>query len=1005
MKAKYKRKAVFAGLILLTLSAYCIYRQWVSPTRIGFINYPDYMFAEFASAATSGFIAVERIDWKNNEKVTLGNYTAVYIFGMGLKLPPERLKALQEAINNGLAVYVTAATNDRNNITSLTGKQLDYVRKCLENQSRINFKRLLNYTRREIDGKKLFSTPIEEPLLIPHDGFFHIGEDALFKTLAEYRNYRRQRQLERPGHPKVCFLTSTAGPTAEHVCALVKAFEDAEINIYPIFGFRKRLEFIKAVNPDMIVLLPHGRLTVDGGNGVIDYLKKSNIPLLCPINVYEPYSRWLKDQRGMTGGIMSQSITMPELDGGILPFVLSAQFKDEKGLYVFKALPKRLRRFVSTAANYLELKRKTNKDKKLAIVYYKGPGKNALVASGLEVVPSLYNTLKKLQQAGYDTGVLPANAAELEKQIQANASVFNPYAKGSIEKFISNSSGITVPVTDYLSWAGDALPADLYAEVEQRYGKAPGPYMTVRKNETDNIVIPALRFGKIVLLPQPLPAYGSDGNKLIHGAKQAPPHPYIAAYLWARYGFGADVLIHFGTHGSLEFTPWKQTALSDYDWPDVLTGDMPHFYIYTINNIGEAVIAKRRSYAVLISHLTPPFMTSGLYDELSLLHDKIHACINAGSNKLLRSQYVKSILDLVNKNKIGRELGLKECKVLDDDTLKKIHNYIHELETAKINRGLYVLGRSYTASEAAETARLMAVDAIATGFADIDLVKGKLSLEQKSDAHYFDCHYLIPAGKIIARVFAGEKNESFFAPADLENLQAAASAASSGTTENLMAMMIGMQADANESGRPQAANRKKADACREELKALLLANCKIPENLEFIRSLKSEKTFERVSSLTNPRNLSKARRLAQLIPTMKKTVAIATQPQMLRLIRLLQEPELKSCLFELLKNKNVEAEILAEQNARLKAEVQTAISKEYVNSLLLCLQPQKLSEFTDCSQIRDMALLKKRIEKLELFRKRLTFLQGMQKHSDLIIQYGSDAGGRLAKILQSSPKS
>ena len=71
--------------------------------------------------------------------------------------------------------------------------------------------------------------------------------------------------------------------------------------------------------------------------------------------------------------------------------------------------------------------------------------------------------------------------------------------------------------------------------------------------------------------------------------------------------FGADALMHFGTHGSLEFTPQKQVALSANDWGEALIAPYPHFYYYTIGNIGESMMAKRRSYGSLISYITPPF--------------------------------------------------------------------------------------------------------------------------------------------------------------------------------------------------------------------------------------------------------------------------------------------------------------------------------------------------------------------------------------------------------------
>ncbi|MFA7184872.1 MAG: cobaltochelatase subunit CobN, partial [Victivallales bacterium] len=946
----------------------------------------------------SRFIKVERINWKKGEDAKLKSYAAVYIFGMGLRLPQDRLAALRDAVNSGLALYVESSTSQETNITSISGKQLECVQKYLSNRGTVNFKRLLNYTRREIDGKKLFSGPVEEPVIFPADGFFHVGENAIFRSLREYEAFRQKNKLVFAGKPKICFLTSTAGPSSEHITATVKAMEAEKINIFPIFGFRKRLDFIREVSPDMVILMPHGRFTTEKENEVIDYLKKRNIPLICPINVHEPYDKWVKDQRGMAGGIMSQSVTMPELDGGIVPYVLSAQFKNSKGLYVFEALRRRIKTFSRLAKKYLNLKLKPNKDKKIVIVYYKGPGKNALAAAGLEVVPSLFNTLKKLEKAGYDTGKLPENAAGLEAAIQENATVFNPYAKGNIQKFVENPSTRLIALKDYLDWVKRAMPDDLYAEVEKRYGKAPGPYMSFN----ENIAVATLRYGNIVLMPQPLPGYGSDSNKLIHGAKQAPPHPYIAAYLWARFGYKADALIHFGTHGSLEFTPWKQVALSSYDWPDILVGDMPHFYIYTINNIGEAIIAKRRSYAALVSHLTPPFMSGDLYGELTEIHDKIHVCINPETNQLLHSQYEANIIKLIKKKNIDKELGLGNIKTLDKDSLLKIHNYIHELEDAKINRGLYVLGRKYSGAEAVETARLMAVDAIATGFADIDIVKGRLTQKQKADMHHFNAFYLAPAHKIIDGLLKGENLEKFIDKEDLRNLKDSKLRKDKGASVNLMAMMIGMKANAQEDRRlkeePVSPEEEKA------LKQLLLKNCKIPGRLEFIRSFRDDKVFERVFSLTSPRNISKARRIAQLIPRMRKMVDTATEPDMLKLIKMIQKPRLKEYLFRLLDDENIKEKILAEQQKQIQDKIKTALDKPYVQSLYLTLKPE-LDRVLQTNDIKDMTRLKAKTAELNSLKKRLIFFQEMRRHVNLIAESKEKNAENVAKILETSQKS
>ncbi len=1008
MKRKYIARAMLVTIIiLLIVSAFFAYRKLVSPTVIGFINYPDYIFARFDNANQNSFIKVERINWKKGEETNLSRFNAVYVFGMGLKLSPERLANIKKAINNGLPVYVQAATSKKNNINSLTGKQLEYIQNCLSYGGKINFRLLLNYTRRVIDGKKLFADIVTPPVKVPFDGLFHIGEGKIFETLESYEQYRRENKLIHPNGPKVCFMTSTAGPEAEHIQAIVSALEAENINIYPIFGFRKRLDFIRKISPDMVILMPHGRFTTQKENEVIDYLKTRNIPLLCPINIHRPNSEWEKDQRGMTGGIMSQSIIMPELDGGIIPFVLAAQFKNERGLYVFKPLPKRIKKFCSMAKKFLTLRNKANKDKKIVIVYFKGPGKNALVAAGLEVVPSLYHTLKLLQKSGYDTGTLPENPAALEKMIQARASLFNPYAKGSIDKFIRESKPQLIPVPDYLNWVSKAMPADLYAEVEKRYGDAPGPYMsTTDAKGVPQIALGTLQFGNVVLTPQSLPGYGDNANKLIHGAKQAPPHPYIATYLWARFGFKADAIIHFGTHGSLEFTPWKQVALSDYDWPDVLIGDMPHFYIYTINNIGEAVIAKRRSYATMVSHLTPPFMTSELYDELGAIHDKIHEWLSAEENQRLRDEYGKSIIQLVRKKKIDRELKLGDLKTLDKDIISRLHNYIHEIEDAKVNRGLYVLGRSYSESQAAETARLMAVDSIATGLADIDLVTGKITSKQKSNSHFFDKNYRETANKLIDQVFKGVKPESLIAPSDLANYKKSMKNRTQNGSVNIMAMMIGMQANAAEDSRNRGSGHQKAITANDKqtIKNLLLKNCEQDGGYDFILKLQEPKTFDRVSSLANPRNIARAKRMAQLIKPMKEMIDIATRPDMLRLIRMIQQKPMREYLFELLKDKDVKEKILAEKSRRVQQKIATTLSKPYVNTLYMALSPE-LDKQLNSNKITDMNKLAEKIKTTMELKERLEFVLSVESLADQIALKKNIHATNVAKILKTSTKS
>ena len=165
-----------------------------------------------------------------------------------------------------------------------------------------------------------------------------------------------------------------------------------------------------------------------------------------------------------------------------------------------------------------------------------------------------------------------------------------------------------VPAGEYAAWVEADLEPGMRDAVVEQYGPAPGEYMTVGEGDETALAVARVQFGNVVILPQPLPGAGDDTFRLVHGTRKAPPHPYVASYLWTRNAFQADAVMHFGTHGSLEFTPWKQIALSAFDWADALVGGLPHVYVYVMSNVGEGIIAKRRSYAATVTHLTPPFM-------------------------------------------------------------------------------------------------------------------------------------------------------------------------------------------------------------------------------------------------------------------------------------------------------------------------------------------------------------------------------------------------------------
>ncbi len=710
------------------------YFRYAAPTRVALVNYPEYIIAPMLDNRINPAIKVEVMKWTESSGDELKDFDCVIFFGMGLHFT-EKQQQLIERLT--IPVYTTSSTRRETALAAMTGEQRTRMRQYFEYGGKDNFRRMLDFVRYELDGKRINAPRPEPPQKMERHAYFHIDDQAKFKTFEEYSRWYKSYRKDRKDAARAVLLSGNGGGD---LGSLIQALEQESLNVIPIRGTWPPGNDMDKIKPDVIIYQPHGRL----GENAIGYLKKHNVPLLCPIKVSQPYEEYLRDQRGMTGGMLSQSITMPELDGGTVPFVLSALYRNERGLLEFRAIPDRLKRFARMVRKITDLRRKPNSEKKIAMIYYGSISREAATA-GLGTSQSILNILERLRAEGYNVGELPENIEEFDREIKKNNAVFGNLFNGKTSgDAASIVKTVTITPREYADWISRSMPGDLYAEVVKRYGDFPGRNF---RTGTGDMAIGCIRFGNVVLMPQSLPGEGRDENKLIHGVKESPPHTYIATYLYLRYGFEADALIHIGTHGSLEFTPWKQVALSSYDWPDVLIGDIPHYYLYIINNIGEAQIAKRRSYATMVSHLTPPFMNSEAYGPISDILEKLHY-FETASTPLLKAEYGKAIIDAVKAEKIDRDLKLSDRlekgELLHADMLK-IQEYLHDISDAKVARGIYIIGRAYSPEEAAETARLMCVDTIANAMFERDLRQKKVTADKRDDKIFFRRHYLVPA--------------------------------------------------------------------------------------------------------------------------------------------------------------------------------------------------------------------------------------------------------------------
>lgn len=742
---KIKKKHIFLALLaVIVLGGLAkAYSAWVGTTRIAFLNYQAIALGQISHANDNAMIKLSEITTDDFDH--LGDYDMIIVNGMGLRIDENQRKQLEEA-SYKVPTLTHAATNPANNIVSVDNFDADYLMQYIENGGKKNYHSMLAYIRKFIDGKKFMAPEPErvnerpDYLLTHFDPKDEKGDELGFNSIREYNAFLVKNGLYKEGAPTI-MLTGFMGAAPD----MEKAFEKKGFMVYRI---NKLQSFIAGHHADSIqanavVNMAHGRL----GDYFVEFLKQKNIPLFSPLNINRLTTEWENDKLGMNGGFMSQSIVTPEIDGAIRPYVVFGQRINKEGLQEVYGIPDRMESFVESVQGYVNLKNKKNSSKRIAIFYFKGPGQNALTASGMEVVPSLYNLLVRLKNEGYNVGKLPANPQELAKMIQAQGAVFGTYAEGAYTQFLKSGHPALVTAQQFAGWTQKALSKKMIKEMNQLYGSFPGKYMAT---DDGKLAVARLQFGNVALLPQVMAGVGGDSFKIVHGTNQAPPYTYVASYLWARYGFSADALIHFGTHGSLEYTPRKQVALDSNDWSDRLIGVVPHLYIYTIGNVGEAMIAKRRTYAQTQSYLTPPFKEGELRQTYKKLSDAIQAYEKKPSNE--QSLKVKA---LTVKMGIARELGLDAklmTKPYSADEIARVENYAEELANEKITGKLYTLGVPYDNDDVRTSVYAMATDPIAYGMLAVDKLKGRAQEGVEKHKQLFDRLYLSKARNTVTQL-------------------------------------------------------------------------------------------------------------------------------------------------------------------------------------------------------------------------------------------------------------
>lgn len=737
---------VLAAVVMLGIAA-AAYAVFFAPTKILVVNALPAQQAELVLGNESSRISVDCV--AADAAADFSHYDAVVMFGRGLYLDSLQLQQLHMAADKGIPVFTKTSKNFTFGEThNLTPEQADTLSAYFNNPCKGNYANMLRYLRHIATPNRPGDQSYEPPVALPSDMFYHIQPGKYFTTASQLTGYLKKQKIYNDKGLPVALISGVTFPVESnraHVDTIIERLTAAGYNVYPITASGSaRTRLLKELNPAAIVYFPMGRL---GNDSLINWCGDHNIPIFSPFPLTQPREEWLDAKKALGGGSLNARVVIPEIDGAMTPICIASQSTTPEGFIVYKPEKERVDAFMELFTRFMRLREKPNAQKRVAIGYFKSPGNDAMRASGMEVIPSLYNFLKRLRTEGYDVAGLPPTLEAFQTQMMKEGAVRGDYAPGAQKEFMATGNPTWVSKTEYEKWAREVLVPSQYAEVERRYGKAPGSMMA----QGDSIAFAAVRYGNIMLFPQPRPALGNDEFKLVHGVDVVPPHSYLAPYLYVNRKFDADALIHFGTHGNLEFTPGKNVALSQTDWADVLIGNRPHFYFYTTANVGEAVIAKRRSHAVMVTYLTPPYVESGQREKYASLIEDVHAALRDKKANTLALK--KEIIKLG----IHKDLALTSPAntPYSEDELEQIDAYIEELSNDKVTGACYTLGEPYNAADMATTVTAITADRIAYDRASADCKQGRISAEQLHDLTFIRHHYLPGARKAVNEALAG----------------------------------------------------------------------------------------------------------------------------------------------------------------------------------------------------------------------------------------------------------
>ncbi|MGH1578097.1 cobaltochelatase subunit CobN [Planktotalea sp.] len=398
---------------------------------------------------------------------------------------------------------------------------------------------------------------------------------------------------------------------------------------------------------------------------------------------------WASGLTGLSGRDIAMNVALPEVDGRILSRAVSfkgeAYFDEatECPIATYRAQGDRIGFVAKLAANWANLRVISPENRQVSLVLANYPNKDGRLANGvgLDTPAATVNALHALKDNGYGVVNNPSNSDALMAEVMAGPTNWLTDRAGT-------EGGELLPLDLYKQHFA-TLPLDVRDQITDRWGAPENdPFLT-----PEGFKLSILKFGNATVGIQPARGYNIDPTDTYHSPDLAPPHNYLAFYIWLRHVQGCHAIVHMGKHGNLEWLPGKAIALSQDCMPEAVFGPTPHIYPFIVNDPGEGTQAKRRAQAVIIDHLTPPLARAETYGPLKDLEALVDEYYEAAGVDPRRIDYLRrEILSMTSSTGLDKDAGLTGTD--EDSDLAKLDSYLCELKEAQIRDGLHIFGTS-----------------------------------------------------------------------------------------------------------------------------------------------------------------------------------------------------------------------------------------------------------------------------------------------------------------------